>query len=200
MRHDQRDRVVVAGVAVVAGWGVAVMSRCSRALVARHGLLEDREEAACRRGSSADACGLRPAAGQDLAAAIGDGLAARDAPSSSTTSTKSGSVVVTEIGREGERHGDDVVHREADEIEELAPDVDVDREDVGDHVDHRIVLRRLPACRRCRRASACSRDAVVLADVERHEDLVDVGVEHDARRPPGRPRYCIPTAASCCPA
>src|SRR6185437_343761 len=86
-----------------------------------------------------------------------------------------------QVGLEGQRNGDHVVHREADETEELAPDVDIDREHVGDHVDDGVVPGgRLHVGNVVARQHGGG-DAVVLADVQRHEDLLHVGIEHDAR-------------------
>ena len=152
MRHDERDGIVVAGIAVEQdrGGGHAFGSR---ALVARHRVLEDRQEAAAV-DAGADARRLRPAAGQDLAAAIGDRLAARDAPVEHHIDEKRLGHGA-EVGCEGQRRGDHVIHREADQVEELPPDVDIDREDAVDHA-------RRPDCRLRRRVMSARSSRVIM--------------------------------------
>src|SRR5580704_15382521 len=121
------------GVGRTAGACAVVMPLSSRGRggIAGDGLLEDPHEAA-PVDVRADLSRLRSVGGQELTAAIGDRLPARDSTVEDDVDEKR-LRHLAEGGFEGQGDGNDVVHRKANQVEKLSPDIDVDRESILDH-------------------------------------------------------------------
>src|SRR5271166_1243327 len=156
---------------------VILLASRGRGRITGDGLLEDPHEAA-PVDARADLSRLRSVGGQKLTAAIGDRLPARD-PTVEDDVDEKRFRHRAEGGIEGQGDGNDVVHRKADQVEKLAPDIDVDRESILDHRQNRMIscpgkVREIVA-----RQHACG-GAVVLAYVKRNEDRLDAGVQNDA--------------------